>query len=67
MLRRFGGIGLILLGGMLAVGFIGGMLATPKPTMAMPIAVPTPSGVPTPSVVESVKPTNPEVEAGKVH
>ncbi len=65
MLRRFGGIGLILLGGMLAVGFIGGMLSTPAPMMAMPIAVPTPSV--TAAVTPTVKPANPAVEAGKVH
>ena len=72
MLRRFGGIGLFLLVGVLAIGFVGGMLATPAPiTLAVPIAVPTPIAVSTPSVVpsiaENVKPANSKVEPGKVH
>ena len=72
MLRRFGGIGLFLLVGVLAIGFVGGMLATPAPiTLAVPIAVPTPIAVSTPSVVpsiaETVKPANSKVEPGKVH
>lgn len=69
MLRRFGGIGLFLLGGVLAAGFVGGMLATPKPTMAMPIAIPTPSvtAAVTAAVTPTVKPVNSKVEPGKVH
>ena len=78
MLRRFGGIGLFLLVGVLAIGFVGGMLATPAPiTLAVPIAVPTPPAVPTPiavstpsvvpSIAENVKPANSKVEPGKVH
>jgi hypothetical protein len=61
-MNRFGLVGLLLVGCVVAACLIGGMIAAPTPTaLAAPIAAPPPV-----APVDS-KPTNPVVEPGKVH
>ena len=66
MSSRFGPVGLLIVGCLLAAGVIGAMFATPTPSaLAAQVSVPIvaePPGAPV-----SSKPAKPMVEPGKVH